>query len=96
MPNIGGAELILILVIALVIFGPKKLPEMGRSMGKGIREFRRAVTDIGKTVNQPTPSEPEPAEAEATETPAASAEDPSEGRAAVEAGKHSDVSPDPE
>lgn len=42
MPNIGVPELILILVIALIVFGPKKLPEVGRSVGKGLREFRRA------------------------------------------------------
>jgi len=41
-PNLGMSELILILVIALVIFGPRKLPEIGRSLGKTMNEFRRA------------------------------------------------------
>ena len=41
-PNLGMSELILILVIALVVFGPRKLPEIGRSLGKTINEFRRA------------------------------------------------------
>lgn len=44
MPNIGPLEIIVLLIIALVVFGPKRLPELGRSMGKGIREFRGSVT----------------------------------------------------
>lgn len=44
MPNIGPLELAIVLVIALIIFGPKKLPELGRSMGRGIREFKASVT----------------------------------------------------
>ena len=43
MPNIGLPELLVVLVIALVIFGPKKLPELGRSLGRGIREFRTSI-----------------------------------------------------
>lgn len=42
--NIGMPELILILVIALVVFGPGKLPEVGKTLGKGIHEFRRATS----------------------------------------------------
>jgi sec-independent protein translocase protein TatA len=44
MPNIGPLEIVVILIIALVVFGPKRLPELGRSMGKGIREFRGSIT----------------------------------------------------
>jgi sec-independent protein translocase protein TatA len=44
MPNIGPLELAIVLIIALVIFGPKRLPELGRSLGKGIREFRGSVS----------------------------------------------------
>jgi sec-independent protein translocase protein TatA len=40
----GPTEIIIILVIALVVFGPKRLPEMGKSLGKGIREFKSSVT----------------------------------------------------
>ncbi|HHY10904.1 MAG TPA: twin-arginine translocase TatA/TatE family subunit [Firmicutes bacterium] len=43
MGRIGAAELILILVLALVIFGPSKLPEIGKAVGKGFREFRSAA-----------------------------------------------------
>ena len=44
MPNIGPMELVVVLIIALVIIGPKKLPDVGRSMGRGMREFKNAVT----------------------------------------------------
>lgn len=49
--KIGLPELVLILVIALIIFGPRKLPDIGRSIGRGIREFRQATTEISKTVS---------------------------------------------
>lgn len=44
MPNIGLPEILIVLVIALVILGPKKLPEAGRSLGNGLRSFKDAVT----------------------------------------------------
>jgi sec-independent protein translocase protein TatA len=47
MPNIGPLELIIVLVIVLVIFGPKRLPGLGRSLGGGMREFKDSLT--GKT-----------------------------------------------
>jgi len=43
-PNIGPMEIMIVLVIALVVFGPKRLPELGKSIGKGIREFRGSVS----------------------------------------------------
>ena len=48
MPNIGPGELILILVIALVIIGPGRLPDVGAALGKSIREFRKASTDMAE------------------------------------------------
>ncbi len=42
--NVGPMEIILVLVIALLVLGPKKLPEVGRSVGKGIREFKEGIT----------------------------------------------------
>jgi len=50
MPNIGAPELIIILVIALLILGPGKLPEVGSSLGKTIREFRKASADVQDAV----------------------------------------------
>jgi sec-independent protein translocase protein TatA len=44
MPNIGPMELIIVLIIALVILGPTRLPSAGRSLGQGLREFRDGVT----------------------------------------------------
>ncbi len=44
MPSIGPMELIVVLVLALVILGPKKLPEVGKSLGKGMREFKASVS----------------------------------------------------
>jgi sec-independent protein translocase protein TatA len=53
MPNVGPLEIILVLIVALVVFGPKKLPDLGHSLGKGIREFKGSVT--GET-DEPTQS----------------------------------------
>ncbi|MEA2125367.1 MAG: sec-independent protein translocase protein TatA [Solirubrobacteraceae bacterium] len=46
MPNIGVPELLIVLVIALIVLGPKKLPEVGRSLGKGMREFKDSISGI--------------------------------------------------
>ena len=48
MPNIGPFELIVVLVIVLLIFGPKKLPGLGRSLGSGMREFKDSITGANK------------------------------------------------
>lgn len=61
MPNIGAPELIIILVIALLIIGPGKLPEVGASIGKSIREFRKASSDVqdaAKIDTSPLPATP--------------------------------------
>jgi sec-independent protein translocase protein TatA len=44
MPNIGPLEIAVVLIIVLIIFGPKRLPELGQSMGRGIREFKNSLT----------------------------------------------------
>jgi sec-independent protein translocase protein TatA len=46
MPNIGFPEMMVVLVIALIVLGPKKLPEVGRSLGKGMREFKDSIAGI--------------------------------------------------
>ncbi|MCX6537342.1 MAG: TatA/E family twin arginine-targeting protein translocase [Acidobacteria bacterium] len=52
MGPIGMPELIVILVIALIIFGPRKLPELGRSLGKSIAEFKRASNELKNTLEE--------------------------------------------
>ncbi len=47
MPNVGPLELAIVLIIALIIFGPKRLPELGKSLGNGIREFKNSVSGEG-------------------------------------------------
>jgi sec-independent protein translocase protein TatA len=75
MPNIGPLELIIVLAIVLLIFGPKKLPQLGRSLGGGMREFKDSVS--GK--NKDDDDEPEviegPDRANVTTTAAAEDED---------------------
>lgn len=56
--GLGVPELVIILIIALVIFGPRKLPEIGGAVGKAIREFRKASDEIKKDVSIEPPIEP--------------------------------------
>jgi TatA/E family protein of Tat protein translocase len=61
MPTPGPLELVIILVIALLILGPGKLPDVGAALGKSIREFRKASTDVQDAVKidtSPMPAEP--------------------------------------
>lgn len=51
--NIGPLELLMILVIVLVIFGAKRVPEIGASIGKGIREFKRNISDVDRQIKEP-------------------------------------------
>jgi sec-independent protein translocase protein TatA len=73
--NIGPLEIIVVLIIALVVFGPKRLPELGRSLGKGIREFRGSVSgdhdDEDEKPSAPAAIEPGIGEAAAHEEPVA-------------------------
>lgn len=55
--GLGVPELVIILVIALVIFGPRKLPEIGGAVGKAIREFRKASDEIKRDVSLDPPKE---------------------------------------
>jgi sec-independent protein translocase protein TatA len=63
MPNVGPLELAIVLIIALIVFGPKRLPELGRSLGRGIREFRGSVSgDDHDEDSKPHAGEIEPSE----------------------------------
>jgi sec-independent protein translocase protein TatA len=75
MPNIGPLEIVIVLVVVLLIFGPKRLPDLGRSLGSGMREFKDSVT--GKDKDEPAEIQ-RPAEGPVTQ---ASAEDPAATRA---------------
>src|SRR3990167_85436 len=52
MGNIGFPELLVIFVVALLVFGPKRLPELGRSLGRGLTEFRRASSDLKNSIER--------------------------------------------
>ena len=51
--NLGFTELLMILVIVLVLFGARKVPEIGASIGKGIREFKKNIADVNRDVREP-------------------------------------------
>jgi sec-independent protein translocase protein TatA len=71
MPTPGPLELVIILVIALLILGPGKLPEVGASIGKSIREFRKASSDVQDAVKIDASPIPAPSPAAATTAAAA-------------------------
>jgi sec-independent protein translocase protein TatA len=50
--NLGGGELLILMVITLLVFGAKRLPEAGKAVGKGMREFRRALSDARDAVER--------------------------------------------
>ena len=70
--SIGGPELIVIFIVALLIFGPRKLPELGRMLGKGMAEFRRAANDLKDSLETEVARE-QPARVERKAIPAPAA-----------------------
>ena len=98
--NVGPVELIIVLVIALLVIGPRRLPEMGNAVGKTIREFRKASTDISEATTLEPEAKPasaapnvttsaatpaaSPAPAPAADEPSASQAAPAEPTAAAE------------
>ena len=69
-PNIGPGELILILIIALVVLGPGKLPDVAQSLGKSLREFRKAASDVQDAAKVDAPAASTPAAPAAPAVPA--------------------------
>ena len=80
MPNIGPLEIAIVLIIVLIIFGPNRLPELGRSMGRGIREFRGSISGD----DDKDDSDNKRAELEASESSEAKAAEPVEGEVVTE------------
>ncbi|MBF0499317.1 MAG: twin-arginine translocase TatA/TatE family subunit [Candidatus Riflebacteria bacterium] len=86
--GIGFTELIVILVIVLILFGPGKLPEIGKALGRGIREFKKAQRDLMDDDDEPHQTLPKPPvrneitasgpSAESTKTPESKSENPSD------------------
>jgi sec-independent protein translocase protein TatA len=72
LPNLGPGELILILAVALIVFGPKKLPEIGKGIGNALREFNKARNDFMDTINTGVDQDEPVRAASYTETPALS------------------------
>lgn len=89
--GIGPLELIIVLVIILVIFGPKRLPQAGRSLGQGLREFKDSVTGKEERSEAPRPNEIPPGDArQATSVPP---EEPSSSEAAPAQAPPAEASP---
>ena len=89
--NIGMPELIVIFTIALLIFGPRKLPELGRSLGRSLSEFKKASNELRSTLEEEIRVEEQRDAAKAppvvsAPAPAVPTEDPTSARAADHAG----------
>lgn len=67
--GLGAPELLLIAVIALLLFGPRKLPELMRGLGQGIREFKRASSEMQEQIHAAMESEPTQSDSEPTKRP---------------------------
>jgi sec-independent protein translocase protein TatA len=89
MPNVGPFELAIVLVIALIVFGPKRLPELGKSVGRGIREFKGSLS--GENDDDDEATSP-PAKIESAQPPPPPSESAEAAKAdeADEAGKADD------
>jgi len=76
MENLGFSELMLILVVCMLVFGAKRLPEIGSSIGKGIREFKRGLSDAGDSLPGTSHDDRPPASRQIEAAPASLAGDP--------------------
>ena len=86
--SIGGPELIVIFVVALMIFGPRKLPQLGRTIGRGLAEFRKAATDLRQTLDSEVAGEETAGRSVAPAGPTAKE---TEATDATDAGKRSET-----
>ena len=67
MGKLGIGELAIILVIVLIVFGPKKLPELAKSMGQAVKEFKKGQQDLEETLNQPAITKEEKTDGQVSE-----------------------------
>ncbi|MEX0973427.1 MAG: twin-arginine translocase TatA/TatE family subunit [Solirubrobacterales bacterium] len=74
--NVGPLEIVIVLIIALIVFGPKRLPELGRSLGRGIREFRGSVSGDSADDEDEPPAPPAEIEDGRRSQAASAAEEP--------------------
>jgi sec-independent protein translocase protein TatA len=56
--NLGGGEIVILLLIVLLVFGANRLPDAGRAVGKGLREFKRALSDAEESIQRPADEQP--------------------------------------
>ena len=92
--NVGPAEILVILLLALIVFGPKRLPEIGKTVGKGLREFRQATQDVkdelSRTISDeeddPEPSAGAPPKVEKAPSPNSNGESGTAGSPPVSGG----------
>ena len=92
--TLGGPEVILILVVALIVFGPRRLPEIGKSMGKMLAEFRKASNDFKRTIEDELEAE-KSREAQPPPTPAPETTPPVSDAGATDAGTWSSTPSSP-
>ena len=81
MLNIGPSELLVILIVALLVVGPKRLPEVGRTVGRALREFRKVQDEVRNTVRFDLDAEPEPPATRSEFHPIRPADEPDEAPA---------------
>ncbi len=63
--NLGMTELLVIMVVVLLVFGAKRLPEIGSSMGKGIREFKKSIKEVQSSIDEPNSATQSPRQIDA-------------------------------
>jgi sec-independent protein translocase protein TatA len=90
--SLGMPELIVIFVIALIVFGPRKLPELGRSLGKSIAEFKRATNELHQSLEEEVRLDEQQRSASAAPVPPSVASSASAGSPGVEQAPASKVS----
>ncbi len=79
--NLGMSEILIILVIVLILFGPKKLPELARGLGQSIREFKKGASEIKQEFEQAVDLDAPPAQAPAQQQAAPAPQKPAEAEA---------------